>query len=1688
MGQSLGDLHYTLGINDQDLDKQLAAAKAKITAALGGIGGTAGSAASIKITGEATAANVRYASELQKTATANLTIAKTEAIKSAAMSKSALAAQQLLNSQAQHASILQRQSLASERAANAQKRLADQSAFTNKTFLSQGIIASQLATILGTTFSVYAIGAFVKKLAEVRGEFELQQVALRAITRDTEAADKIFSQVKTLSVKSPFTFMELLRDTKQLAAFSVETDKLFGTLTRLADVSAGLGVDMNRIILAYGQVRAATVLRGQELRQFTEAGIPIIDMLANKFSKLENTVVSAGDVFKRISEKMVSFKDVDEIFTQLTSSGGMFFEMQKKQSETLAGKLANLKDAYMIMLNSMGQGSEGTLKGGADLLYKLMNNWEKVADVIKVVVAAYGAYKLAVIGIRLIREAETAAIIIQAAATENLTRAQARNIAVTNLMSGAQSKLASIFSGGNIYATAIAALVALGSAMYVVYQNSNELQNSLSKVYSEEKGTADAQIVHLQILTEKLKGANEGSLQRKQLIEQINNVASPYLKNLIQEGESYGDIIEKLKGVNSAIYENAKAKAFQASETKITDKLSTGIAEAEALVGKGLTQSFGLNREQSSELITKMFSDIRNNPELIKQAGGLSAYMRDVMAKAGKSITITTDIGDLLVGLNKYKQAIDESKEATDKFSDSVSAWGNAGAPIPIRIKEIRDATAANVQQIRDSTNGMFKENEVRAKKIEGLLAEAAAYRALNMENEALKADRLRVALDPLSDDLSRLKKEVEGLREFKDSGVILGTLFPEQKDIESVTKSIIEGVKDTEEHYKSLAAAKKGIYTTEEIANANKIAIAYRAIAEQLLGWREKEKTGSEKKPKYLTDIEHEIELMKEAKKAYEDYVKVMSVNEAKTTVRGQFPGITFPTGSSDFEQKETISRLTTLYDIVQKHSDKYSKETAIKIKKDINETLKGGTIDAYEKFAKDIQEYFEKNKDKFDLYKTILDITGKKDLAMEVSFGVEFKDKNIRDVLRQQITDIMQFAGRDIKLPDELTGVLFKDIFSLEKTKNLTPEIIKQLENIFDTIKAYEQSENVERIKNIVELQKEFGSSEFQKTEIHRKFAKERLAIEKDTTIKNIEESQKMLKNLDDVENLEIAKVDSAAFKMTKTYRDLFADIEFYSIKRTREIIKAGEDILKQTEGKKAIKGEFLITLPDGDRKAVPETEIKDVIKRVEELKKKLREKDPFLQISDGLKLIKKGGEDARSGFMLISDGIVKIIDMTAPLSEALSQLGEATDNVKLKELSKDAQIAAEWLKTMANLAAGIASGNPAQIAASLIDITTKLIKAEAEYQESKKKMLLDNIKLQYEYNNLLTAERLLFLSGTTIFGTDAYGKAINSMGVYRDVVADATTKLSELWNMQVIIGTKRKTGWFLGLLGSLVTVGTENVYGSLLKSYPDLITKEGKLNVERAKSLLATDKLTDATKQLLEQLVELDDQAKEAYEQMTSYLTDVFGSLGQSLSDSIVKAFRDGEDASLDFKASVTSTIEKLTQDLMTSLFLSDYFSKFSKKVQEVYAKPDLSANEIGEQTIALMSQFYEGLGGIMGQSEEFLARMQESATKYGFNIFQPTAATEKSTLQGDIKALTEDTGQLLASLANAIRGDVSNQLVHIKSIEGILTVTGESASQSLAQLVLIQSNTFQMAQLLKSVIGGKGSQGDGIRVWA
>ena len=391
---NLGNLYFDILLQDKT-DKQLKEIRSKVIAGLK----KKLPALDIKIDRSKLAADVRKALSGEKF-TIDVRTSDGKALGS-------LTAGQL---RAQRAAAIQAESEAKVALANARAKAAADRASASLQRLAAAHAgaagaAERNASALGRTASaaqrtVGFMGSLRNELAQlgqvnVGGELENQRIAMGAILKDTGKAQSIFDKVQTLAVKSPFGVMQLNQSAKMLTAYNIQYSDLYDTLRRIADISAGVGVSMDRIILAYGQIKAKHVLAGTELRQLTEANLPIIDMLSKQYSQQEGRIVSASEIYDRVSRKQVSFEDVKKAFKEMTDAGGQFYNTQEAMSESLRSKWKNLGDAIDVAFGSVAQSSLGdVMKGIADILTDMTSHWRTMAWTIGGAVAGLKSYRM----------------------------------------------------------------------------------------------------------------------------------------------------------------------------------------------------------------------------------------------------------------------------------------------------------------------------------------------------------------------------------------------------------------------------------------------------------------------------------------------------------------------------------------------------------------------------------------------------------------------------------------------------------------------------------------------------------------------------------------------------------------------------------------------------------------------------------------------------------------------------------------------------------------------------------------------------------------------------------------------------------------------------------------------------------------------------------------------------------------------------------------------------------------------------------------------------------------------------------------------------------------------------------------------------------------------------------------------
>ena len=883
-------------------------------------------------------------------------------------------------------------------------------------------ISEQLQRRLALVFSVSQITGYVNKLISVRGEFELQQRALQAILQNREEANKLWEKTVQLAVQSPFQVKELVTYTKQLAAYRVESDKLYDTTKMLADVSAGLGVDMQRLILAYGQVKAANYLRGTELRQFSEAGINILGELATYFTELEGVAVSVGEVFERVSKRMVTFGDVEEVFKRLTSAGGTFYRMQEIQAETLRGQISNLKDSIDIMLNKVGKANEDTLKNTVSLVRKFVESWENIVDILH---AAGAAFVIV-----------TTAKLKDALATGVWAKA---NIAATATQKGLNAVIArGVLALRGLWATLmanpitalLAGLAALGVGLYRLVKRSIDAnkafkdnieqlsaQNREIKKYTDELAILVKRQNELVESNKELAVTSdeyrENSLEisrienkRKSIIESINSLDSTYAKNLKKAGLNITELTKQTSEYNQelitrlALEQDLKKLSgdeFLEDFNNATTELNISASKVEASYKKTITSVNKLLQqpEKLSDNARKALENFNNSTEpfldrFIKLHQETALNANELWGKLDFS-----PIGTYITKLFEFNTLFDkvepELRASANTFKDSqlgVNLFSiiadadaseedknNAKNKIIDYFEDILDDKGV-VGKLREKATNLFAnifDFEWRKENIPNPLDE---WKVVYNEfiNSLDQEGGSRIAPATLETTLEQLRKDVKG-------------------EVDRLTKEIVEYENASEE----LKKARKAQYESDKISLEN-----YKKIRE-FLGYTPEKTTKGEKDNTWTN-------LMRVVKEVNTEFKNLNNTFDKTTALQGTLA--------------KYSDALTTAF------------EGTGKAFTDFDFTTESGLIEFYDWLIKVIPEV---DKLKAQLAKG------------EIVWDVRINEKELADKdLLDQIEEM--FSGYEVSL-------------ELQKL-NIPPDLAKQLFNV-DSLTLPELKEQVLKLK---------------------------------------------------------------------------------------------------------------------------------------------------------------------------------------------------------------------------------------------------------------------------------------------------------------------------------------------------------------------------------------------------------------------------------------------------------------------------------------------------------------------------------------------------------------------------------------------------------------------------------------------
>lgn len=672
-------------------------------------------------------------------------------------------------------------------------------------------IAGQLQRKLALVFSVSQIEGYISKLANVRGEFELQQRSLQAILQNKSQADEIFNKTVQLAVKSPYKIRELVSFTKQLAAYRIESNKLYDTTKRLADVSAGLGVNMGRLILAYGQVKAAAYLRGMEVRQFTEAGINLYGELQRYFEEEKGKAYTTAQIVDMISKRKVTFEDIENIFKRLTESGGLFYNMQEIQAETLKGKISNLQDSIDVMLNSIGKANEDTLKGSIDSIKVLIDNWETVVEVAKTFGVVVGSLLLA-----------------------PKIKAVTQGV---GLLSFALTKAETPLRSLGLAFKAALPLMALGAALQLVNElwNVHSQYNKMLRESSNKYYTAQLRIGEIDEIAK-----NDTRKALSSLVKEMNNEGFEIeIKPNISEKEAkeqfeeykkqYTDFLEDIRKIEANYAENRK-KGWLIGNDDIETDLDEYENAFNDFIAKGNKIQAELLRisEESTSLgkgakdyIQELVKGKKEGESLIEYYERLADYLERIkngVLFAGKKSSISSSFLGSRKDMEKEKEsAIQEIHEIFDTINDEVIKGNKTREQFRILIdkkaldeqwSEIKKELAYNVYELGDIKvplrPGINKEEpETDPKHERDILAERISLiKELNKEYE--KLNKVMGSKEAAKTVMERYASQ---LKDVKMPENIIGKAFLPNK--ENTAKALQEFSKTISDFRKKIGAQK---------------------------------------------------------------------------------------------------------------------------------------------------------------------------------------------------------------------------------------------------------------------------------------------------------------------------------------------------------------------------------------------------------------------------------------------------------------------------------------------------------------------------------------------------------------------------------------------------------------------------------------------------------------------------------------------------------------------------------------------------------------------------------------------------------------------------------------------------------------------------------------------------------------
>lgn len=676
--------------------------------------------------------------------------------------------------------------------------------------------------------------------------------------------------------------------------------------------------------------------------------------------------------------------------------------------------------------------------------------------------------------------------------------------------------------------------------------------------------------------------------------------------------------------------------------------------------------------------------------------------------------------------------------------------------------------------------------------------------------------------------------------------------------------------------------------------------------------------------------------------------------------------------------------------------------------------------------------------------------------------------------------------------------------------------------LKQYTEAANAYKQNSEAKLYQNLLAKYQDY---EEQRKSISEKFAKDRAQIEKavDADGRPIGEDvkERALAELSKQERAALKSVDDAQLtelgKENKVLVDLFADTSEKSVAEVQKIIDRIKMLMDYLRGTKDAEGTAVIKDGNGrterritqkdmaglgfspaELKALEKSpeKLKALTEQYEKLKKEVLGKNPFRALADAVGELFKHGEygeekGLEAKLKRLGESAAASAEMVGDLAGRLSEMFEAAGNDGMAEAMDAVQ---GVMTSVSNIGRGFAEGGVvggiAAAAGEAIGWVTKAFQASARHKAALEKIMEEVTAQQREYNLLLMEQNLELEKAQTIFGTDTYGKAANAVRVMKDAYAGLKAEIagtaeqqkkfgytetgSAFWNKIVNKGYSELKDAYSGLADIEIKTGHKktglfgwgkgkDTYSSILDVYPELIDSAGNFNRELAESIMNSREFAKNDKEALQYIIDLYDQAEEAWESVKDYFEGVFGDLGQTLTDALVDAFKNGTDAGKAFADSLTGMLEKLAEQMIYTVTIAPLLEKAQEEMLDVMKREDLTDEEKFGNYVRILDEMTDNALSQQGTINALLEKYRQLAKDKGLDLWQGDSTTQT----GKSGAYTTASQESITKL----EGLYTAMLVHETNIDTNVENVAGSMQTALGHLKRIDTNTGECSETLK-----------------